>query len=177
MSNLSISSTSSRTRRSLSNKFSSLGSFFGSKTNHINEYDIELDEPHRLYGPGETVSGTVVLNVAKPLGVTHIVVCLYGYVQVLKSNIKPKSGVRNTYGRLAGSKGKRWVSEYHGDGFASLFEEEIVLCGEGRLDPKLYHFRFDLEFPRDLALPTSIDVCRLALCCFAVLWADKPILV
>ena len=152
------SASTTRPRNSLSSKFSTLNSLIGSKKNHITDYDIELDEPLRVYGPGDTVSGKVILSVAKPLGVTHIVVCLYGYVQVFKSNTKPKSGVRNTYGRLAGSRGKRWVSEYHGDGFASLFEEEIVLCGEGRLDPKLYHFRFNLEFPSDPPLPSSIDV-------------------
>lgn len=150
-------SPTSRFRRSVSNK---IGAYFPTRSAHINAFSIELDEPHRQYGPGDTVSGSVVLNVGRPLGVTHVVVCLYGYVEVFKNHQKGKGGHRrNNVGRIASGGSKRWVAEYYGDGFASLFEEEIVLCGEGRLDPKLYHFRFEIDFPANLDLPTSIDVC------------------
>lgn len=148
-------SLNQRSKRSITSKFSS---FLSSKSSHINAFSIELDEPLRQHGPGETVKGTVVLNVAKPLGVTHVVACLYGYVQVFKNHSKHNAPPRGNSTRVATGQNKRWVSEYYGDGFASLFEEEVVLCGEGRLDPKLYHFRFEIDFPGDLALPSSIDV-------------------
>lgn len=149
-------SPTSRFKRSVSNK---IGHYFPTRSAHINAFSIELDEPHRQHGPGDTVSGTVVLNVGRPLGVTHVVVCLYGYVEVFKNHQKGRaSHRRNNVGRISGGGSKRWVAEYYGDGFASLFEEEIVLCGEGRLDPKLYHFKFEIDFPTDLDLPTSIDV-------------------
>ena len=43
------------------------------------------------------------------------------------------------------------------NGQASLFQDEVTLCGEGRLDIGLYEFEFELEFPSK-GLPTSIDV-------------------
>lgn len=145
-----------RSRRSrFANPFSS---FISSKPNHISDYSIELDEPLRRYGPGDTIKGTIVLDVARPLGITHIVVALFGYLEVFKNHSRNKTGVRDSAARVASGKGKRWVSEYYGDGFASLFEDEVVLCGEGRLDPKSYHFRFELDFPKNLKIPSSIDV-------------------
>ena len=147
----------SRFVRSVSNK---LSSYLPSRSAHVSAFSIELDEPYRQYGPGDTVRGSVILDVGRPLGVTHIVICLYGYVEVFKNHQKSSRGHRrNNVGRVANGTSKRWVAEYYGDGFASLFEEEIVLCGEGRLDPKLYHFRFEIDFPAETEkLPTSIDV-------------------
>ncbi len=147
------------TRQSYKSISTRLSSLINKKTGHIIEHRIELVDAHRQYGPGDTVSGKVILNVAKFLGVTHIVVCLYGYVQVFKHGSKPQAGPRNRGNRiLSGKRGRRWVSEYYGDGYASLFEEEIVLCGEGRLDAKPYHFQFSVDFPSTMSLPTSIDV-------------------
>lgn len=154
----SIESPQSRFRRSFTEKF---GSYLSNKSAHISSFSIELDDPHRQYGPGETVKGQVVLNVGRPLGVTHIVVSLYGFVEVFKNHSKSTRSPHQPRvhgGRSAAGGSKRWTAEYYGDGFASLFEEEIVLCGEGRLDPKLYHFRFEIDFPADLDLPSSIDV-------------------
>lgn len=154
--NISVNGTTTqRNKRSFSTKLSSI---LSNKSTHINGFTIELDEPLRHYGPGDTVKGAIVLNVGKPLGVTHVVACLSGYVQVFKNHSKSTTIPRNTSGRVVTGQGKRWVSEYYGDGFASMFEEEIVLCGEGRLDPKVYHFRFEIDFPANLALPSSIDV-------------------
>lgn len=52
-------------------------------------------------------------------------------------------------------------TQYFGNGHASLFQDEITLCGEGRLEAGIYEFNFELEFPRK-GLPTSIDVCLLS---------------
>lgn len=143
-------------RKTLSSR---LGSLFGSKASHVSEFHIELDNPLKQYGPGEPAKGMVVLCVTKPLGVTHITIRLEGSVQVFKNNARTRPTTKsNSGGRIATGRGKRWVAEYYGDGYASLFKEEIVLCGEGRLDPKLYHFRFDVDFPPRLDLPSSIDV-------------------
>lgn len=155
----SLSDETTITRQSAKSVSTRLSSLLNKKTGHIVEYQIELVDAYRQYGPGDTVSGKVILNVLKPLGVTHIVVCLYGYVQVSKHGSKPTARPRNEGNRiLRGKRGRRWVSEYYGDGYASLFEEEIVLCGQGRLDPKPYHFQFSLDFPSTMTLPTSIDV-------------------
>ena len=141
-------------RRRLSTR---IGSLFAAKQTHISDFYIDLDEPHKQYTPGDQVTGRVVLKVAKPLGITHVVVSLYGYVQVFKNHSALKDTVRNL-SKENGRKGTRWAPEYYGDGFASLFEEEVVLCGDGRLDPQRYHFQFSLSFPTTLRLPSSIDV-------------------
>lgn len=99
-----------------------------------------------------------MLNVNKPLGITHLTVSLFGYLEVFKHHSKSRTSLRANPARVVSGKGKRWVTEYYGDGFASLFEHETPLCGEGRLDPNVYHFQFELPFPSDRELPTSIEV-------------------
>ena len=137
---------------------SRLASLFPSKSSSVNEPQIELDEPHRIYSRADVVKGKVVLNVAKSTGITHLTISLFGYVEVFKHHSKGRTSLRSTPVRVAPGNGKRWVTEYYGDGFASLFEHETVLCGEGRLDPNIYHFQFELPFPSDRDLPTNIDV-------------------
>lgn len=147
----------SRVSRSLGSRF---GSLFSSRSAHTHEPQIELDEPYRFYSRGDVVKGKVVLNVAKSLGITHLTVSLFGYVEVFKHHSKSKSGLRANPIRVASGKGKRWVTEYYGDGFASLFEHEATLCGGGRLDANVYHFQFEMPFPSDRDLPSSIEVNR-----------------
>ncbi|KAJ3501145.1 hypothetical protein NM208_g16994 [Fusarium decemcellulare] len=48
---------------------------------------------------------------------------------------------------------------FHGNGLASLFQDEQVLSGEGRLEPGRYEFGFNLMFP-EKDLPSSIDFER-----------------
>lgn len=144
--------------RSLLSRFKSP---FGSKARHISEFYIKPDDPHRQYSPGDLITGSVVLKVVKPIRVTHIVVSLHGYVQVYKNPNSPGDGYRSHYSAIATGKGSR-IGGYFGNGFASLFEDEVVLCGEGRLGEGTYQFNFELEFPTK-GLPSSIDVSRPAL--------------
>lgn len=142
-------------KRSLS---STIGSLFNAKGAHVNSFAIELEgNGLRTYGPGDIVSGTVILDVGRPLGVTHVTVSLSGFVDVFK-NHRSRAKAPSEAEHNKRSRGNRWTSEYYGDGFASLFEQEVVICGEGRLDPKTYHFQFEIAFPNQLSLPSSIEV-------------------
>ncbi|KAK7734416.1 ph-response sensor protein [Botryosphaeria dothidea] len=131
---------------------------FGSKARHISEFYIKPNDPHRQYSPGDIVTGAVILKVVKPIRVTHIVISLHGYVQVYKNPNSPGDGYRSHYSAIATGKGSR-IGGYFGNGFASLFEDEVVLCGEGRLGEGTYQFNFELEFPSK-GLPSSIDFER-----------------
>ena len=131
---------------------SKLTSPFTSKTRHFTDFAVEPDDPHRTYSPGDTVSGSVRLKVLKAFRVTHITLCLHGFVQVFRHPNQAKNV--NTF--LHTGRGKRG-GEYFGNGHASLFEDEIVLCGEGKLDEGIYQFNFELDFPNK-RLPSSIDV-------------------
>ena len=102
------------------------------------------------------MSGSVRLSVLRPTRVTHIVVSLHGFVQVFKNPGSPGEGFRANTNYLGTGRGKK-SGEYFGNGFASLFEDEVVLCGDGRLAEGAYQFNFELEFP-DRDLPSSIDV-------------------
>ena len=90
--------------------------------------------------------------------VTHIVVCLHGFVQVYRNPGSPGEGFRANSAYLGTGRGKK-SGEYFGNGFASLFEDEVVLCGDGRLAEGTYQFNFELEFP-DRDLPSSIEFER-----------------
>ena len=135
---------------------SRLASPFTSKSRSIVDYTVDVDEPHKQYSPGDEVSGSVKLRVLRPTRITHLSVTLHGFVQVYKNPGSP--GERNATGYLGSGRGKK-SGEYFGNGFASLFEDECVLCGDGRLQEGVYHFKFNLLFP-DQDLPSSIDFER-----------------
>ncbi|UJO16599.1 pH-response regulator protein palF/RIM8 [Fulvia fulva] len=151
----SVSSTPRSGRRLLSR----ITSPFASKTRNVTDFYVQIPDVHKQYGPGETVSGAVHLRVAKPIRVTHVVVCLHGYVQVYKNpGCPPADGYRANSTQVGTGRGSR-TGEYFGNGFASLFEDEVVLCGDGKLGEGAYQFEFNLEFP-DRDLPSSISFER-----------------
>ena len=133
-----------------------IASPFSVKTKNISDFHIRPVEPHRQYFPGDVVKGSVFLTVNKPVLISHIVICLYGYVKVYRNANAPGQGISKDSGFLGTGRGKRGT-EYFGNGFASIFEDEIVLCGEGRLDTGVYDFKFELDFPSS-GIPSSIDV-------------------
>lgn len=124
---------------------------------NLAEYYIKTNEPHRKYAPGNKVKGAVIVTVTKPLRITHLAVSLHGFVKVFNNAKQPGESVYPDGVLLGGRIGKQG-SEYFGNGFASLFEKKIILCGEGRLEAGKFEFEFDLDIPsRDL--PSSISVC------------------
>lgn len=149
------SSPSPSSKRSL---LSRLKAPFGPKARHVAEYYIQPDDPHRQYGPGDVITGSVVLKIIKAISVTHITVCLHGHAQVYKTPNTAGEGLKQYNASLAAGKTKK-SGGYYGNGFVSLFEDEIVLCGEGRLGEGTYQFNYELMFPKK-SLPSSIDVGR-----------------
>ncbi|KAI9835662.1 MAG: ph-response sensor protein [Sclerophora amabilis] len=144
-------SSAGRTGRKLLSRLRS--STFSSRSRNLTEFYVRPADPHRHYAPGDLVSGAVVLTLTKPIRVTHLVVALCGYVRVFKNGIAGDGlGTENF---VHPGQGRR-NGEYFGHGFASLFQDEVVLCGEGRLDAGVYEFKFELEFPGN-GLPSSID--------------------
>ena len=129
---------------------------FTSKPRSISDFSVDPDDPHKQHSPGDIVTGSVRLRVTKPIRVTHLVVCLHGFVQVFKNPGSPGEGAHASGGYLGAGRGKK-SGEYFGNGFATLFEDEVVLCGDGRLAEGSYQFNFELAFP-DRGLPSSIDV-------------------
>ncbi len=121
---------------------------------NVADFHIRPTEPHRQYSPGDIVKGIVVLTVVKAVRVTHLTVALHGFVRVLKS---PATAGETITSEPAIPIVNSRRSQYTGNGHASLFNDEITLCGEGRLEPGIYEFEFNLQFP-SRGLPTSIDV-------------------
>lgn len=152
------SSTSPTRSRSLLSKFTNR---FGNRNRSITEFHIEPDSPWKTYSPGDIVKGSVILTVTKPIRITHLVVCLHGYAKVFKNAVPPGEEAEDS-GYLGPGRGRRG-GEYLGNGFASLFEDEIVLCGDGRLKEGVYRFGFELCFP-PYQLPSSIHVRGPYLC-------------
>lgn len=102
------------------------------------------------------MKGAVVLTVVKPVRVTHLVVRLHGHVRVFNTANAPGDGISPDSGSF-GTGRLRKGNEQRRTGYASLFEDEITLCGEGRLDVGRYEFNFELDFPSK-GVPSSIDV-------------------
>lgn len=148
-----VTSSSTLFGRSL---LSRLKSPLQNKGRNFADFYIQPDDPHRQYAPGEIISGNVILSVLKPLRITHLVISLHGYAQVFRNPNSPGDAYRNYCSTVGSGRGKKGGS-YYGNGFVSLFEDEVVLCGEGRLGEGVYHFNFELEYPSK-GLPSSIDV-------------------
>ena len=145
---------------------------FNAKPRNIPEFEVRLNDPHKQYFPGDIVPGHVFLRVTKPTRVTHIIVRLHGYAQVYKNPGSPGDGYKTHASYLTTHRGSR-SGEYFGNGFASLFEDEQVLCGDGRLAEGPYQFDFELEFP-DRDLPSSIEFERGTICYLATAIMTRP---
>lgn len=126
-----------------------------SRNRHVLDFHIRPDEPHKTYNAGDTVRGHVNIAIVKPVRITHLVVALHGYIQVFKD---ASSKTRTAGAAVHPRGGISELPQYHGNGLASLFQDEQVLAGEGRLEAGRYEFGFELIFP-DIGLPSSIDVC------------------
>ena len=155
----SLINSSSTTAKSF---FHKLTSPLRQRTRNLTEFHIKPKDPHRRYSPGDLVEGVVVLKVIKPIRVTHITVALHGFVHVFKSVNATAELTNNESQYLQSGNAKK--SQYFGNGHASLFQDEVTLCGEGRVEPGVYEFAFELEFPQR-SLPSSIDVCAPSLLC------------
>ncbi|KAJ0380623.1 hypothetical protein COL26b_000908 [Colletotrichum chrysophilum] len=136
-SNGSVEETTSSTR----SFFSRFALPIRSRTRNLADFHVRPDDPHRQYSAGDHVRGAVVLTVVKPVRITHLTVTLHGYVRVHKGPAVSEPPVANP--ALSG----RSSAQYHGNGHASLFQDEQVLSGEGRLEASKYEFNFDLVFP------------------------------
>ncbi|KAI2619549.1 hypothetical protein GGS26DRAFT_572632 [Hypomontagnella submonticulosa] len=137
--------------------FSRLTSPLRSRTRNLADFHIRLQDPHRQYSAGDHIRGHVILSVVKPIRITHLTVALHGYVRVYKH---AGAGAQLTPVNPAVISHERSRSlRYYGNGLASLFQDEQVLCGEGRLKPTRFEFEFDLIFPSK-GLPSSIDFER-----------------
>ncbi|KAL2757570.1 hypothetical protein ACRALDRAFT_1074560 [Sodiomyces alcalophilus JCM 7366] len=123
------------------------------RARHLADFHINPSEPHRQYSAGDKVYGSVIVTVVKPIRITHLTVSLHGYVRVYKGPTVADRDQANP--ALSGYPSAR----YHGNGYASLFQDEQVLAGEGRLEASKYEFRFELQFP-EKGLPSSIDFER-----------------
>ncbi|KAF5661000.1 environmental pH response protein [Fusarium heterosporum] len=150
-------STSSSTRpRFLSRLSLPLSLPLRNRNRNVADFHIRAEEPHRRYTAGDNVRGAVVIVIVKPIRITHLTVSLHGYVRVLKD---PTSVAKAQGTIVLPQNGDSARPRYHGNGLASLFQDEQVLSGEGRLEPGKYEFGFDLMFP-DKGLPSSIDFER-----------------
>ncbi|KAJ5175062.1 uncharacterized protein N7482_000939 [Penicillium canariense] len=147
-------SSVSRNHNSFLSKFRSP---LGNRNRSITDFYIDPDDPWRSYFPGDVIKGTVLVTVVRPVRITHIVVCLHGYVKVFKNAI-PAGEAPPDLGFLGPGRGRRGA-EYMGNGLATLFEDEVVLCGDGRLKEGIYKFRFEMGLP-PYALPSSLNFER-----------------
>ena len=130
---------------------------FAAKQRNPIDQDIRLDEPFRQYAPGDNIKGAVHVTVLKPLRITHLVLRLHGFVKV--SNRAKVPGEKISYNEslsTSSSGSGRRGTEYFGNGFARIFEDEAILCGEGRLHGQ-YQFCFEMSLPSK-GIPSSIDV-------------------
>ncbi|KAM5356006.1 hypothetical protein ACJ41O_002652 [Fusarium nematophilum] len=151
-------STTSSTRRPsfLSRLSLPLSLPLRSRNRNVADFHIRSEEPHRRYSAGDHVRGSVVLVIVKPVRITHLTVSLHGYVRVLKD---PATIAKAQGTMVMPQNGDSARPRYHGSGLASLFQDEQVLSGEGRIEPGKYEFGFNLVFP-EKGLPSSIDFER-----------------
>lgn len=130
------------------------------RSTKIFDFEIEPEHPHKTYKPGDNLKGQIVLSVFKGFEVTHLTISLHGFARVFKHQVTP-GDQKNVPEQLINGKGSHGF-EYHGNGLASLFQDERTLCGSGFLKKQVYKFGFELRFP-SYSLPSTIEVCSIAL--------------
>lgn len=135
--------------------------FISKQHSHV-EQEIRLYEPFRQHSPGDTIKGSVRLNIAKSIRITHLTLRLHGFVKVINRAKLPGEDIQYNEKLFAAGRGKgRRGIEYFGNGFAQLFDEETVLCGEGCVSGE-YEFGFEMALPSK-GVPSSINVSLNAL--------------
>lgn len=122
----------------------------------IFDFDIEPEHPHKIYRPSDVVRGNVLLSVLKGFDITHLVISLHGHARVFKHQCAPGEA-KTAPEVLINGKGSHGF-EYLGNGLASLFQDEQILCGSGFLKRQVYKFGFELQFPGH-SLPSTLEVC------------------
>lgn len=127
------------------------------------DFHIRPAEPHRKYNAGDSVTGAVILALVKPIRVTHLTVALRGIVRVFKS---PNAANEPFVTPEIASDVVQF--KFLGNGYASLFQDEQVLCADGKLEAGKYEFNFELMFPEH-ELPSSIEVSPY-ICFFSFLF-------
>lgn len=125
------------------------------------DFEIQPEELYKIYKPGDRVRGHITLHVFKGFEITHLTISLHGYARVFKHQLGP-SEKKDTPDILVNGKGTHGF-EYHGNGLASLFQDEQTLCGSGFLKKQDYRFEFELHFPC-YSLPSTIKVFMSLLC-------------
>lgn len=119
------------------------------------DFEIEPEHPHKTYRPGDSVKGNITLNVYKGFDITHLAISLHGYAQVFKHQCTPGEA-KSAPESLINGRGSHGF-EYLGNGLASLFQDEQILCGSGFLKKQVYKFGFELQFP-EYNLPSTLEV-------------------
>ncbi|MCJ1436075.1 ph-response sensor protein [Xylographa pallens] len=128
------------------------------KATNITKFAITLNEPHRYYSPGDKVSGSVSFCVTKPVRITHLVIDLTACVKIFRKNVGSDKLLSRK--ELFHGVGRGVMEpEYFGDGFATIFQHESVLCGDATLPRQHYVYRFEIAFP-SRSLPSSISFER-----------------
>jgi len=126
----------------------------------LTDFHVEVSDPHRVYAPTDCVAGFVCITVERPLPLTHLTVSLIGRVDVHSST--RELGARARARARAGWAAPHATVAADDAGTLSICRDELVLCGEGRLEPGVYKFGFELEFCKlpglGGGLPTSVDV-------------------
>ena len=145
---------------------------FASKQRSPVELEIHLDEPFRQYFCGDTVKGAAVLSTTKASRITHLVIRLHGFVKVVNNARLPGETIPYDENLLTSMRRRKGI-EYFGNGFARLFEDEHILCGDGRVSG-VYQFRFELDLPSK-GIPSSIDVSLNPFCWTWSMWLTRGI--
>ena len=139
--------------------FSRLTAPFSGKSRSFADFEINLEEPLKEYKAGDAVKGSITLVVPKPVRITHLVLSLHGFAKVYKNVAAPGEGLSSDVRTPSPGRGNTGV-EYLGNGLISLFEDEVILCGAGRLTYGQYSFEFEARFPFK-SLPSSLSVSNL----------------
>ncbi|CCH45699.1 pH-response regulator protein [Wickerhamomyces ciferrii] len=115
--------------------------------NLIQDFYIDLDEPHKIFKPGENIKGTIILDLKRNITDINITMTLVGFIKVKQTNntaavrSKPTLLFRNTtviYGEESNKE-----NEYSGE--QSQENIELPLSG---LTKGEHRFPFSIRLPR-----------------------------
>lgn len=130
--------------------------------NGLEEVFIQLDEPHKVYGPGDTVRGSVVLTLSKATKTLYTALKFSGQVIIGDGKQRVRTSLFQEEVLL-------WTSKDHANTSGTTSDVQSQ-CTESSLDKKgnlksgimtagRHVFAFEFNFP-ETDLPSSLDFGR-----------------
>lgn len=121
------------------------------KLKSISEFAVVPDKPYHHYLAGEAVTGHVKVDIQKAVRFSHLVVTLHGHIDV-----RTGSSLPDIVPDMAVDMTTRAGRAQTKPGLVNLFQTSQTLSGDRYCQPSKMQFQFNIAFPANIRLPSTL---------------------